>query len=89
VAFDLPTQIGMDSDHALAAGEVGSDGVAIDSIEAMETLFDGIPLETVSTSMTSNATATIVLCLYVAVATKQGAALGRLAGTVQTAILTE
>src|SRR6266404_5283020 len=65
VAFDLPTQIGMDSDHALALGEVGKVGVAIDSLEDMETLFDGIPLERVSTSMTINATAAILLCLYV------------------------
>src|SRR5246127_2614489 len=89
VAFDLPTQIGMDSDHALAAGEVGKVGVAIDSIEDMETLFDGIPLETVSTSMTINATAAILLCLYVAVAKKQGASLEKLSGTVQNDILKE
>src|SRR6266481_1999145 len=89
VAFDLPTQIGMDSDHALAAGEVGKVGVAIDSIEDMQTLFDGIPLETVSTSMTINATAAILLCLYVAVAKKQGASLARLAGTIQNDILKE
>jgi len=89
VAFDLPTQIGMDSDHALAAGEVGRAGVAIDSIEDMETLFEGIPLEKVSTSMTINATAAILLCLYVAVAKKQGAQLGRLSGTVQNDILKE
>jgi methylmalonyl-CoA mutase N-terminal domain/subunit len=89
VAFDLPTQIGMDSDHALAAGEVGKVGVAIDSIEDMETLFDGIPLETVSTSMTINATAAILLCLYVAVAKTQGASLSKLAGTVQNDILKE
>ena len=73
VAFDLPTQIGMDSDHPLAAGEVGKVGVAIDSLEDMETLFDGIPLDKVSTSMTINATAAILLCLYVAVAKRQGA----------------
>ena len=89
VAFDLPTQIGMDSDHALAAGEVGKVGVAIDSIEDMETLFRGIPLETVSTSMTINATAAILLCLYVAVAKKQGASPDKLAGTVQNDILKE
>jgi methylmalonyl-CoA mutase N-terminal domain/subunit len=89
VAFDLPTQIGMDSDHALAAGEVGKVGVAIDSIEDMQTLFDGIPLESVSTSMTINATAAILLCLYVAVAKKQGASLGKLAGTIQNDILKE
>src|ERR1700756_3591183 len=89
VAFDLPTQIGMDSDHALAAGEVGRAGVAIDSIEDMETLFEGIPLEKVSTSMTINATAAILLCLYVAVAKRQGASLSRLSGTVQNDILKE
>jgi len=85
----LPTQIGMDSDHALAAGEVGKVGVAIDSIEDMQTLFEGIPLETVSTSMTINATAAILLCLYVAVAKKQGASLAKLAGTIQNDILKE
>jgi methylmalonyl-CoA mutase, N-terminal domain len=89
VAFDLPTQIGMDSDHALAQGEVGKVGVAIDSIEDMLALFDGIPLERVSTSMTINATAAILLALYVAVAKKQGANLARLAGTVQNDILKE
>src|SRR5260370_14154033 len=65
VAFDLPTQIGMDSDYALALGEVGKVGVAIDSLEDMETLFDGIPLEKASTSMTITSTAAILLCLYV------------------------
>jgi methylmalonyl-CoA mutase, N-terminal domain len=89
VAFDLPTQIGMDSDAPLALGEVGKVGVAIDSLEDMETLFDGIPLETVSTSMTINATAAILLCLYVAVAKKQGANLSKLSGTVQNDILKE
>ena len=89
VAFDLPTQIGMDSDHPLALGEVGKVGVAIDSLEDMETLFNGIPLDKVSTSMTINATAAILLCLYVAVAKKQGASLARLAGTVQNDILKE
>jgi methylmalonyl-CoA mutase N-terminal domain/subunit len=89
VAFDLPTQIGMDSDHALAAGEVGKVGVAIDSIEDMETLFDRIPLDQVSTSMTINATAAILLCLYVAVAKRQGASLTKLAGTIQNDILKE
>jgi len=89
VAFDLPTQIGMDSDHPLALGEVGKVGVAIDSLEDMETLFDGIPLERVSTSMTINATAAILLCLYVAVAKRQGANLGKLSGTVQNDILKE
>src|ERR1700740_2518936 len=89
VAFDLPTQIGMDSDHPLAQGEVGKVGVAIDSLEDMQTLFDGIPLETVSTSMTINSTAAILLALYVAVAKQQGANLQRLAGTVQNDILKE
>jgi len=89
VAFDLPTQIGMDSDHPLALGEVGKVGVAIDSLEDMETLFDQIPLEEVSTSMTINATAAILLCLYVAVAKKQGADLKKLSGTVQNDILKE
>src|ERR1700687_3825909 len=89
VAFDLPTQIGMDSDHPLALGEVGKVGVAIDSLEDMETLFDNIPLEKVSTSMTINATAAILLCLYVAVAKRQGASLQKLSGTVQNDILKE
>ncbi|HXX15313.1 MAG TPA: methylmalonyl-CoA mutase family protein, partial [Candidatus Eremiobacteraceae bacterium] len=86
---DLPTQIGLDSDHPLALGEVGKVGVAIDSLEDMETLFEQIPLEKVSTSMTINATAAILLCLYVAVAKKQGANLGKLSGTVQNDILKE
>ncbi len=89
VAFDLPTQIGMDSDHPRAAGEVGKVGVAIDSLEDMETLLNGIPLDRVSTSMTINATAAILLALYVAVAKKQGANLQKLAGTVQNDILKE
>ncbi len=89
VAFDLPTQIGMDSDHSLALGEVGKVGVAIDSLEDMETLFEGIPLERVSTSMTINATAAILLSLYVAVAKKQGANLSKLSGTVQNDVLKE
>jgi len=89
VAFDLPTQIGMDSDHPLALGEVGKVGVAIDSLEDMETLFDQIPLEKVSTSMTINATASILLCFYVAVAKKQGANLQKLSGTIQNDILKE
>ena len=89
VAFDLPTQIGMDSDHPLALGEVGKVGVAIDSLEDMEILFDQIPLEEVSTSMTINATASILLCLYVAVAKRQGASLAKLSGTVQNDILKE
>jgi methylmalonyl-CoA mutase, N-terminal domain len=89
VAFDLPTQIGMDSDHALAQGEVGKVGVAIDSLEDMQTLFDSIPLDRVSTSMTINSTAAILLALYIAVAKQQGADLRRLAGTVQNDILKE
>jgi methylmalonyl-CoA mutase, N-terminal domain len=89
VAFDLPTQIGMDSDHPLAQGEVGKVGVAIDSIEDMQALFDGIPLEHVSTSMTINSTAAILLALYVTVAKQQGANLARLAGTIQNDILKE
>jgi methylmalonyl-CoA mutase, N-terminal domain len=89
VAFDLPTQIGMDSDHALARGEVGKVGVAIDSLEDMERLFEEISLEKVSTSMTINATAAILLSLYVAVAKKQGANLAKLSGTVQNDILKE
>jgi methylmalonyl-CoA mutase N-terminal domain/subunit len=89
VAFDLPTQIGMDSDHALAQGEVGKVGVAIDSLEDMQALFDGIPLERISTSMTINSTAAILLALYVAVAKQQGANLARLAGTVQNDVLKE
>ena len=89
IAFDLPTQIGMDSDHALAQGEVGKVGVAIDSLEDMQTLLDGIPLERISTSMTINSTAAILLALYVAVARQQGASLSRLAGTVQNDILKE
>ena len=89
VAFDLPTQIGLDSDHPRAVGEVGRTGVAIDSLEDMETLFDGIPLDRVSTSMTINATAAILLALYVAVAKKQGANLQKLSGTVQNDILKE
>ena len=89
VAFDLPTQIGMDSDHPLALGEVGKVGVAIDSLEDMQTLFDGIPLERISTSMTINSTAAILLALYVAVARQQGASLARLSGTVQNDILQE
>lgn len=89
VAFDLPTQIGYDSDHPLASGEVGKVGVAIDSIEDMATLFDGIPLDRVSTSMTINATAIILLALYVAVAKRRGLEPKALAGTVQNDILKE
>src|SRR4029077_2444728 len=83
VAFDLPTQMGYDSDHPLAQGEVGRVGVAIDSIEDMETLFDIIPLDRVSTSMTINATAVILLSLYIAVARRQGVAASKLSGTIQ------
>src|SRR5580698_3470316 len=89
IAFDLPTQIGMDSDYPLAQGEVGKVGVAIDSLEDMQTLLDGIPLEKISTSMTINSTAAILLALYVAVARQQGADLSRLGGTVQNDILKE
>ncbi|MCA1608434.1 MAG: methylmalonyl-CoA mutase family protein, partial [Acidobacteria bacterium] len=89
VAFDLPTQIGLDSDDPLAAGEVGKVGVAIDSIEDMLQLFDGIPLDEVSTSMTINATASTLLCLYLAVARKQGVAFEKVSGTIQNDILKE
>lgn len=89
VAFDLPTQIGYDSDHPLARGEVGRVGVAIDSIEDMETLFDEIPLDRVSTSMTINATAAILLALYVAVARRRGIDEDKLSGTVQNDVLKE
>ena len=89
VAFDLPTQIGMDSDHALAMGEVGKVGVAIDSIEDMQRLFDRIDLTKISTSMTINATASILLALYVAVARRQGADIRLLSGTVQNDVLKE
>ena len=89
VAFDLPTQIGYDSDHPIAEGEVGKVGVAIDSLADMETLFEGIALGDVSTSMTINATAPILLALYVALARKQGADLATLSGTVQNDILKE
>lgn len=89
VAFDLPTQIGFDSDHSLAAGEVGKVGVAIDSIEDMERLFDGIDLTKISTSMTINATASILLALYVAVARRKGADISKLSGTVQNDVLKE
>jgi methylmalonyl-CoA mutase N-terminal domain/subunit len=89
VAFDLPTQIGLDSDHPRARGEVGRVGVAICSLDDMEALFEGIPLERVSTSMTINATAAILLALYAAVARRQGADLHKLSGTVQNDILKE
>jgi methylmalonyl-CoA mutase N-terminal domain/subunit len=89
VAFDLPTQMGYDSDHQMASGEVGRVGVAIDSVDDMATLFDGIPLGDVSSSMTINATAIILLALYVAVARRQGVPLRRLSGTIQNDILKE
>ncbi|HVO80073.1 MAG TPA: methylmalonyl-CoA mutase family protein [Terriglobales bacterium] len=89
VAFDLPTQIGLDSDNPLAGGEVGKVGVAIDSLEDMQRLFDGIELTRISTSMTINATASILLALYVAVAKRQGADLRKLSGTVQNDVLKE
>src|SRR4051812_45377942 len=89
VAFDLPTQIGLDSDEPLAAGEVGKVGVAIDSLEDMERLFAGIPLDEVSTSMTINATAAILLSLYLAVARKQGVPFNKVRGTLQNDILKE
>src|SRR6201985_2774814 len=87
VAFDLPTQMGMDSDHVLAAGEVGRAGVAIDSLADMQVLFNGIPLETVSTSMTINSTAAILLCLYVLVAEGQGVPSQKIGGTIPNAPL--
>jgi methylmalonyl-CoA mutase N-terminal domain/subunit len=89
VAFDLPTQMGYDSDHPMAAGEVGRVGVAIDSVEDMATLFEGIPLGDVSTSMTINATAIVLLALYVAVGRRQGVSLSRLSGTIQNDVLKE
>jgi len=89
VAFDLPTQIGYDSDHELSAGEVGKVGVAIDSLADMETLFDGIPLDKVSTSMTINAPASMLLAMYIAVAEKQGVSAEKLNGTIQNDILKE
>ncbi len=89
VAFDLPTQMGYDSDHQMSEGEVGKVGVAIDSLQDMEVLFDGITLDKITTSMTINATAAILLCLYVAVAKKQGSDLKKLSGTIQNDILKE
>ena len=89
VAFDLPTQIGLDSDDPLAQGEVGKVGVAIDSLEDMERLFSGIPLDEVSTSMTINATAAILLALYLAVARKQNVPFHKVRGTLQNDILKE
>ena len=89
VAFDLPTQIGYDSDHPLAEGEVGKVGVAIDSIEDMQMLFDGIKLQDITTSMTINATGFILLAFYVAIAKQQGADLSKISGTIQNDILKE
>lgn len=89
VAFDLPTQIGYDSDHSLSQGEIGKVGVAIDSLADMEILFDGIPLDKVSTSMTINAPASVLLAMYIAVAEKQGISPDRLEGTIQNDILKE
>ncbi|MCP4669397.1 MAG: methylmalonyl-CoA mutase family protein [Deltaproteobacteria bacterium] len=89
VAFDLPTQIGYDSDHEMAMGEVGKVGVTIDSLEDMEILFDGIPLDKVSTSMTINSPAALLLAMYIAVAEKQGVAPEKLRGTIQNDILKE
>jgi len=89
VAFDLPTQIGYDSDHTMSLGEVGKVGVAIDSLKDMEMLFNGIPLDKVSTSMTINAPATVLLAMYIAVAEKQGISPDKLKGTIQNDVLKE
>ncbi|MCX6352901.1 MAG: methylmalonyl-CoA mutase family protein [Bacteroidetes bacterium] len=89
VAFDLPTQIGYDSTHAFAEGEVGKVGVAIDSLKDMETLFDGIELEKITTSMTINSTASILLAMYIALAKKQGADVKKISGTIQNDLLKE
>src|SRR5271167_3816717 len=89
VAFDLPTQMGYDADHPLSEGEAGKVGVSISSLEDMETLLAGLPLERISTSMTINATASILLSLYIAVAKKQGADVRKLSGTVQNDVLKE
>ncbi|MFO7768199.1 MAG: methylmalonyl-CoA mutase family protein, partial [bacterium] len=89
VAFDLPTQMGYDSDHPLAGGEVGKSGVAVDSIRDMETLLGGIPLEKVSTSMTINATAAVLLSMYAVLARRRGVPMDRLSGTIQNDILKE
>jgi len=89
VAFDLPTQMGYDADHPMAAGEVGKVGVSISSLEDMEVLLNGLPLERISTSMTINATASILLALYIAVAKKQGVEARKLSGTIQNDILKE
>jgi methylmalonyl-CoA mutase, N-terminal domain len=89
VAFDLPTQIGFDSDHVFSEGEVGKSGVAIDSLRDMEILFSGIKLDEVTTSMTINSTASILLCMYIALAKKQGADVKKISGTIQNDILKE
>lgn len=89
VAFDLPTQIGYDSDHALSEGEVGKSGVAIDSLRDMEILFEGIKLEDITTSMTINSTASILLAMYVALAKRQGADVKKISGTIQNDLLKE
>src|SRR5712692_5915977 len=89
VAFDLPTQMGYDADHPISEGEVGKVGVSISSLEDMVTLLQGLPLERISTSMTINATASILLSLYIAVAKKQGADIRKLSGTVQNDVLKE
>ncbi|MBV0900775.1 acyl-CoA mutase large subunit family protein [Haloarcula salina] len=89
MAFDLPTQMGYDSDHAMAAGEVGKTGVAIDSLDDMETVFDGIPLDEVSTSMTINAPASVLLAMYIAVGDRQGVDREELRGTIQNDVLKE
>lgn len=89
VAFDLPTQIGYDSDHELSEGEVGKAGVAIDSLQDMEVLFEGIPLDGITTSMTINSTASILLAFYIALAKKQGADLKKISGTIQNDLLKE
>src|SRR5712671_3756380 len=89
IAFDLPTQMGMDSDHPLALGEVGKVGVAIDSLEDMESLMEGIPLDRVSTSMTINSTAAILLAMVIAVGKKQGVPAEQIQGTIQNDILKE
>ena len=89
IAFDLPTQIGYDSDHELACGEVGQVGVAVDTLADMETIFEGLPLDRLSTSMTINAPAAILLAMYIATAEKQGVSLEKLQGTIQNDVLKE
>ena len=89
VAFDLPTQIGLDSDHTLAQGEIGKVGVVIDSLEDMETLFDSIPQDKVSVSMTINSTAAVIMAMYLALAKKRGISWEKLSGTIQNDVLKE